>query len=508
MEEIYAFWDLIAQEAYLPSTEKLRNNTWKCFVKNELKKHIWLFACNDVSRELIRLYRKTWDIVGVLDNAEVMWGKDFCGVKVYSPKKIIPNLSMNNDVVILSLRLNADVVYRQIVNMGFYNIYSFGVLLAEREPYCSFIEEIQNLIEKVPVSNTVLMESMNDFDGNTGALYDYLKAIASKHKFVWLCKSEESVSDSFAGADIRLFPGKSVEDLKKYIKIRATARWEIWECDPIRKVRSDQINVFLQHYGMGYKQVAHFYNSPSYVDYVLTTNEFVREMETKSITYAPSSKFIYGELPRNDVLSISGWDELSKLTSRNYKKVVMWAPTLRESRYYHRVDSDIYYPFGISLIYQESEMARLNEILEELDMLLIVKPHPRQKIDFWEKGYSNILYLDGEMVKRIHAYKLLTQVDALITDYSSIVFDYMLLDRPCAWVLEDREHYKIEYLMDDPYVYMPGEKIFKMGDLVRFLNDVADDKDPYCNERRKVCRRCNPPFKGQGSKYLAEVLGL
>ena len=90
-------------------------------------------------------------------------------------------------------------------------------------------------------------------------------------------------------------------------------------------------------------------------------------------------------------------------------------------------------------------MELLNEFLKELDLLLIVKPHPRQRNNFSEDEYSNILYLDGDRVKRIHAYKLLVQMDALITDYSSMVFDYMLLDRPCAWVLEDREHYKIDY---------------------------------------------------------------
>ena len=99
-------------------------------------------------------------------------------------------------------------------------------------------------------------------------------------------------------------------------------------------------------------------------------------------------------------------------------------------------------------------------------------------------------------------------MDAMITDYSSIVFDYMLLDRPCAWVLEDREHYKIRYLMDDPDKYMPGEKIYKMEELLNFLKDVSDGRDPYRKERREICARCNPPAEGRGCEHLAEVLGL
>jgi len=172
------------------------------------------------------------------------------------------------------------------------------------------------------------------------------------------------------------------------------------------------------------------------------------------------------------------------------------------------VDSDITYPYGISLIYRREDMEVLNKCLKDLNMLLIIKIHPRQKINFEENEYSNIKYLDGKTVKKLHAYKLLTQIDAMITDYSSIVFDYMLLDRPCAWVLEDREHYKIDYLMDNPDEYMPGDKIFKMDDLLRFLKSVSEGKDLYCEERRKICTRCNPTAEGRGSEHLAEVIGL
>lgn len=507
-EGVYAFWDLIAQEAYCPKTVKLQDGTWSRFLQNEQGKHVWIFACNEACRKLIELYKDTWEIRGILDNAESMRGKTFCGIRVYSPDEVVRLLDAGRDVIILALRLNADIAAGQISGMGFPNVYSLGVMLAGMEPYKSFTEEIQEMINRTEVSDIVLMESMNDFGGNTGALYEYLKVRGSRHRFVWLCKSENSISPGMDAADMRLFPGKSIDDLKEYVRIRARAKWEIWECDPIRKVRRDQINVFLQHYGMGYKQVAHLYNSPDYVDYVLTTNAFVHEMEKKSITYAPSSKFIYGELPRNDVLQSHEWNEMAALAHKAYKKTVMWAPTLRESRYYSRVDSDIEYPFGISLIYDERQMERLNGFLVSLDMLLVIKPHPRQKMNFMEKEYSNILYLDGDREKQIHAYKLLTQIDAMITDYSSIVFDYMLLDRPIAWVLEDREHYKIEYLMDNPEEYMPGEKIYTMDDLLLFLTDVGNGADPYKEARRRLCEKCNPLFEGRGCERLAEALGL
>lgn len=506
-EGIYAFWDLIAQEAHLPDSEILKKNTWSRFCTQARGKHIWIFACNDACRELIGHYGGAWDICGILDNSPAMWHKEYCGKTVYPPKDIMPNMG-KDDVVVIALRLNADLVAKQLTDSGITDIYSLGVLISGMEPYRSFAEACERMKQEPLHSEMVLIESMNDFDGNSGALYEWMKSNHCDRHFIWLCKSEDSQNPHMDDRDSRLCPAKSIRDLKEYIRVRAIAKWEIWECDPIRKVRRDQINIFLQHYGMGYKQVAHLYRSPHYVDYALTTNAFVHEMEKKSITYGPDTKFIYGELPRNDVLHARRWDELSALTHKTYKKVVMWAPTLRESRYYHRVDSDIEYPFGISLLYTDRQMERLNEFLAESDVLLIIKIHPRQKINFLEKEYSNILYLDGDRAKQLHAYKLLTQVDAMITDYSSIVFDYMLLDRPIAWVLEDREHYKIEYLMDNPDEYMPGAKLYTMEDLLLFLTDVGKGADRYQKERREICARCNPSFEGRGCERLVQALGI
>ena len=44
--------------------------------------------------------------------------------------------------------------------------------------------------------------------------------------------------------------------------------------------------------------------------------------------------------------------------------------------------------------------------------------------------------------KGLSVYALLRNADALITDYSSAYFDYMLLNRPIAFTVEDIEEYR------------------------------------------------------------------
>ena len=68
---------------------------------------------------------------------------------------------------------------------GFYHYYGLGVLVSGMDPYDAFIREMEEQ-KKSELRDIILMESTNDFDGNAGALYEYMKAHGSKHKFVWI----------------------------------------------------------------------------------------------------------------------------------------------------------------------------------------------------------------------------------------------------------------------------------------------------------------------------------
>ena len=503
---VYAFWDFMAQLSYKTENPYLKSRTVESF-ERENSKNIYIFGCNDAARQFYRIFAKSYRFAGVFDNAEAKWNTEFEGLKVFNPKDKLPALDEEKDVIVISMRLSADVITSQLDELGFRNYFSLPILIANIRPYDEWVKKSERFL-LADLEDIVMLESTNDFDGNCGAIYKFLKDKGSRHRFVLVIKDPNKKRLLIDQNDEVLCPKENYEDLLRLVEIRAKAKWEIWDNMPILKVRDDQTNVFLQHFGMGYKQISQFYRCPEYVDYVLTTNEFVHEMEKDSICYPESATFIYGELPRNDVLYGTEWDELGKLTDKHFDKVVLWAPTLRESTDINRKDSDINYPYGVSLLYEDRDVCILNEHLRKLGVLLIIKPHPRQSLNFSDVDYENIMYLTGERARTIHSYKLLTQIDAMITDYSSIVFDYMLLDRPIAWVLEDRAHYRIDYLMDNPEEYMPGEKIYVLEDLLRFLTDVSKNNDPFGNERRTICNRCNPPFEGKGCETLVEALGL
>ena len=85
-------------------------------------------------------------------------------------------------------------------------------------------------------------------------------------------------------------------------------------------------------------------------------------------------------------------------------------------------------------------------------------------------------------------YEFLAQTDALISDYSSVAVDYLIVDRPIAFALQDYEEYKRTrgFVFDDPRELMPGHHLYSFQELKLFLSDVSADKDPYRENRKQM----------------------
>lgn len=87
-------------------------------------------------------------------------------------------------------------------------------------------------------------------------------------------------------------------------------------------------------------------------------------------------------------------------------------------------------------------------------------------------------------------YPLLRLADALVTDYSSIYFDYLLLRRPIVFFQYDHEAYvtRNRELMLDMDAVTPGSKAADEDALYRVLAQVLDEGDPYAWERDELLR--------------------
>ena len=102
---------------------------------------------------------------------------------------------------------------------------------------------------------------------------------------------------------------------------------------------------------------------------------------------------------------------------------------------------------------------------------------------------------------------LLSNVDILLTDFSSIYVDFLLLDRPIGFVLEDFDSYSNSrgFVFDSPLEYMPGEPISSLEDLKKFLHDVVILKKDIFKEKRL---EVNQQFNIIEPSYSQKILHL
>ena len=159
--------------------------------------------------------------------------------------------------------------------------------------------------------------------------------------------------------------------------------------------------------------------------------------------------------PRNDVIVNSNLYskylefEQDIIDSISTKKSILYAPTFRDT---NRVDRKT-----------PIEWKLLNNLLEKYSTTFLIKLHRQDDSMLMEENYSNIRILDNDS----DIYPLFAKVDLLITDYSSIFFDFLLTDKPVLFYPYDKDNYlsKDRCMYDDYDTVTPGHKVYNFEEL-------------------------------------------
>ena len=186
-------------------------------------------------------------------------------------------------------------------------------------------------------------------------------------------------------------------------------------------------------------------------------------------------------------------------------------PTFRKGGGYHRNDSRKEQKLGIPLIETQNQYKKLNSYLVKNNVLLIIKIHPKQDLENLKiKDESNIKVLTGKTVKelKVDNYELMKCMDALISDYSGAAYDYLQLNRPIGYVLDDMDDYIAGFVVEDIHTLIAGAEIYNFEQLESFITDVVNGKDPFREKREKMRDYIHEYHDANSSKRLAELLGL
>lgn len=195
----------------------------------------------------------------------------------------------------------------------------------------------------------------------------------------------------------------------------------------------------------------------------------------------------------------------------DYKKLIMWAPTFRKSESMNMNDvgdsDDELVP-----ILKVDELKEVNDYLKSIGVKIVVKLHPEQRLDKYhlvDMDYLVILSHQEFTKRNMEINHFMAQCDGLITDYSSVYYNYLLLDRPIGFTEDDIQQYGSNRGFSmDPHKFRPGIKIHTKEDILRFAQNVLEGKDDYANERRKLAAVVNIPIKGAYTKRLLDFMGV
>lgn len=246
-------------------------------------------------------------------------------------------------------------------------------------------------------------------------------------------------------------------------------------------------------------------------DYILSVSDFFTPIIQDSFDAKDTQVLTVG-YPRNDILANPRNEEdlktelYSSLKINEDSTLVLWMSTWRQSKDSTVKDSSIAFP-----IIKNSNVKELNVYLQKINMTLVIKIHPfQEELEIFSGNHSNIKILTNPINELVNFYHYIPLFEALITDYSSIIFDYLLVEKPIAFAIEDYEEYqeKRGFTVEHPIELMPGHKLYNLGDLKEFLDNLKLEQDAYKAEREKVSNIVNKYSDSKSTERLLEHLGI
>lgn len=154
----------------------------------------------------------------------------------------------------------------------------------------------------------------------------------------------------------------------------------------------------------------------------------------------------------------------------DHKKIILFVPTFREHR-------------GTPLGLNSENIELINKWCETTNSIIIFKLHP------WENGISHVkspfIY---QYINDKDVYPLFPHLNSMISDYSSIYMDFLLLNKPIYFLIPDKKQYlaqdrQIQFDYDE---MTPGVKVERWEQLLPIM-EKQGESDYFINKRRELC---------------------
>ena len=396
--------------------------------------------------------------------------------------------------------------FRGIIKTLYFRLFSMQGLIAKF---------LWHLFQLLPINKHLLLfESEPDLCDNSWVLYQYIKKNKPQYRFVWIVKNTDefiNLTDERTSFATRYGRGLHLKTIYYY----ATARFNFythWTFQPYIP-RKGQTVIDLWH--GGYVIKAAKVKNRDYFDFLISMGEEGKDCLAKYMGCTMQKVLALGQ-PRIDLLveNLGKGVDNPFCYDKNFNKVIIWMPTFRASDNHSLSEQLCDTDTGLPLFTVQEDLVRFNRKLKEMNILIIAKIHHLQaQKSIFKSSYSNFIFLTDDILaeKRIQLYEILGKTDALITDYSTVVWDYLVVNKPAGFIFDDYEKYEASngFNMDNVKEILKGEHIYNEEQLIQFLQHVVEGKDDYQAERKSQIDHKVQMFpEGGNCKNIVEYFGL
>ena len=351
------------------------------------------------------------------------------------------------------------------------------------------------------------------FGGNTKYLYQYLKEYTD-YKLIWISKSQKLIKHLKKKGINAVHQGtlKAIKLLRKARVVFVTHGFT-----DVLPIKFSSRTVFVQTWHGGDIKILggnSYYDNFVYsnwtkflrlkirnhqiYDYVLSLSDKEKPLKILAEAFKfPLERIIPLGYPRNDIFFSKNKNLKEKLRKKydiphNIDKIILYAPTFR---------SDLTAKFPLS----HENLIELNQLLKETKSLFLMKGHIREKyVEF--KDLDNILTIGMDSDTQ----ELLYITDILITDYSSIYCDYLLLNRPVILFTYDYDEYikKVGIYYNHLEEIAPGPLVYTGEELIEVIRNISKIDKEYETKRLELRDYFNAYIDGKSTERLLKFLKL
>ncbi len=368
---------------------------------------------------------------------------------------------------------------------------------------------IHSFLKKPVKDNWVILESFfgKSYSDSPKYIYEYLsKNYPGKYRFIWVI-DKKGTKIPYKHTKIRRFSYQYSYYLarsKYYVFNSRQPEWvrkrkenvflETWHGTPLKRLVFDQDDV--SSATPRYK--AQVYKQSRAWDYLIAANYFSSEVFRRCFMY--NKVMLETGYPRNDILHVNNRDEIAakirnKLNIPTDKKTILYAPTWRDDEFYGKGE----YKFALQL-----DLHSMKERLGD-EYVILLRTHYFIADALDVTGLEDFAY---NLSKYDDISELYLISDILITDYSSVFFDYANLKRPMLFFTYDLEKYRdvLRGFYIDLEEELPGPLLFTTDEIIDGIKNIDVISDKYSGRYEQFYEKFCGLEDGHASEKVAKAV--